>query len=55
MPQESATDSTFLPSGVAARSARGLPPAAAPDLYEADYFAERREDFALFRQHIRRG
>jgi hypothetical protein len=53
MPQESATDSTFLPSGVAARSARGLPPATTADLYEADYFAERREDFALFRRHMR--
>jgi hypothetical protein len=32
---------------------RGLPPAEAPDLYEAEYYSERREDFALFRQHIR--
>jgi hypothetical protein len=30
-----------------------LPPATTADLYEADYFAERREDFALFRRHIR--
>ena len=30
-----------------------LPPASAPDLYFAEYHGERRENFALFRQHIR--